>query len=92
MSQLIPSQIAVEQSLHAILVNFNGKQDITVLFNELSGIIFNEETEFIDRSTQLDSWIEQHPDQADLADIFFDLLMVQFLSAELHDEEYFESP
>ncbi len=92
MSQLIPSQIAVEQSLHAILVNFNGKQDITVLFNELSGIIFNEETEFIDRSTQLDSWIEQHPDQADLADIFFDLLMVQFLSAELHDEEYFDSP
>jgi hypothetical protein len=92
MSQLIPSQIAVEQSLHAILVNFNGKQDITVLFNELSGIIFNEETEFIDRSTQLDSWIEQHPDQADLADILFDLLMVQFLSAELHDEEYFDSP
>jgi hypothetical protein len=92
MSQLIPSQIAVEQSLHAILVNFNGKQDITVLFNELSGIIFNEETEFINRSTQLDSWTEQHPDQAELADILFDLLMVQFLSAELHDEEYFDSP
>ncbi len=92
MSQLIPSQIAVEQSLHAILVNFNGKQDITVLFNELSGIIFNEETEFIDRSTQLDSWIEQHTEQAELADILFDLLMVQFLSAELHDEEYFDSP
>jgi len=92
MSQLIPSQIAVEQSLHAILVNFNGKQNITVLFNELSGIIFNEETEFINRSTQLDSWTEQHPDQAELADILFDLLMVQFLSAELHDEEYFDSP
>ncbi len=92
MSQQNPSQIAVEQSLHAILVNFNGKNDITVLFNELSGILFNEEAEFIDRNKQLDNWIDAHPDQAELADILFDLLMVQFLSAELHDEEYFDSP
>jgi hypothetical protein len=39
----------------------------------------------------LEQWVAKHPTCQDLEDVLFDLLLVHFLAAEQHEENYFDS-
>lgn len=86
-----PSQVAVNASLESLLNGFAGDGNSVQQLAELKAIINAEQTDFLSRSKNLDKWIEANPAFEELADVLFDLLMVQFLSAELHEEDYFDS-
>lgn len=59
--------------------------------NKLVGIITDIEEPFLVRAGMLDNWVAENPKVQELEEVLFDLLLVHFLSAETHHEEYFES-
>lgn len=92
MKELNPAQISVSASLAALVHSFIGKENAAKLVEEIAVIIQNDHLDFLERNKQLDNWLTNNPACEVLGDVLFDLLMVQFLSAEMHDEEYFDSP
>ncbi|MDZ4667947.1 MAG: hypothetical protein SGJ00_08680 [bacterium] len=91
MTQTDYNESAVASSLYALLANHNPKGNFDGLNQELSAIMFNDQTGFLDRSKQIDEWVAAHPQQEELGDMLFDLLMVQFLAIETHEPDYFDS-
>lgn len=91
MSATTYNESAVASSLYALLANHNPKGDFDGLNQELSAILFNDQLDFLSRSKQIDEWVLTHPAQEELADMLFDLLMVQFLAIEMHEPDYFDS-
>jgi hypothetical protein len=85
------SHIAVEASLEAMLTAYFPNTEVKSVAAEMSAFLFDEESDFLTRSQKLDSWLNLNPKMEELGDILFDLLMVQFLSAEVHEEDYFDS-
>jgi hypothetical protein len=83
------SESAVVASVNALLSAFSGNSGASIA--EVRNIITHTQTDFLSRSKELDIWLEKNQEFNELADILFDLLMVQFLSAELHEEDYFDS-
>ncbi len=92
MKEINPSQMAVSASLAAIIQSFLGKDAAAKVVEEIAVIIQNDHLDFLERNKQLDNWLSNNANCEVLGDVLFDLLMVQFLSAEMHDEEYFDSP
>jgi hypothetical protein len=82
---------AVHASLVALIQHYSAdnKQE---LIHQLSDVLFDTNLLFLERSKNLDAWIADHPTLEELADVLFDLLMVHFLSEEMHEPEYFDSP
>jgi hypothetical protein len=82
---------AVHASLVALIQHYSAdnKQE---LIHQLSDVLFDTNLPFLERSKNLDAWIADHPTLEELADVLFDLLMVHFLSEEMHEPEYFDSP
>lgn len=82
---------AVHASLVALIQHYSAdnKQE---LIHQLSDVLFDTNLPFLERSKNLDAWIADHPPLEELADVLFDLLMVHFLSEEMHEPEYFDSP
>ncbi len=85
-----PSDSAVIASLNALISAFMGNSGNKI--SEIREIITNQETDFLTRSKQLDQWLDNNTELEELSDVLFDLLMVQFLSVEMHEEDYFDSP
>ncbi len=84
------SESAVVASVNALLSAYSGNSGASIA--EVRNIITHSQTDFLSRSKELDAWLGKNEEFEELADILFDLLMVQFLSAELHEEDYFDSP
>jgi hypothetical protein len=82
---------AVHASLVALIQHYSAdnKQE---LIHQLTDVLFDTNLPFLERSKNLDAWIADHPPLEELADVLFDLLMVHFLSEEMHEPEYFDSP
>ncbi|MCE2741362.1 MAG: hypothetical protein LW669_07755 [Sphingobacteriales bacterium] len=82
---------AVHASLVALIQHYSAdnKQE---LIHQLTDVLFDTNLPFLERSKNLDAWIADHPTLEELADVLFDLLMVHFLSEEMHEPEYFDSP
>ncbi|OYU94885.1 MAG: hypothetical protein CFE21_14490 [Bacteroidetes bacterium B1(2017)] len=86
------SQLAVAASLQSLIKNYTSGANVAGAAEEITAIIQNEQASFLDRNSELTEWLEKNESYSELADMLFDLLMVQFLSAELHSEDYFDSP
>jgi hypothetical protein len=91
MTQTEYNETAVASSLYALLANHNPKGNFDKFNQDLSAIMFNDQVGFLDRSKQLDQWLVENPQQEELGDMLFDLLMVQFLAIETHEPDYFDS-
>lgn len=82
---------AVYASLEALINNHSEDENRPDVLNQLAALLFNENVPFLERNKALDEWIDCNPNHAVLADVLFDILMVHYLSEELHEEEYFDS-
>jgi hypothetical protein len=85
------NQKAVLSSLSALLNKFN-PSNAAKAEKEVSAIIEDSEENFLVRAKQIENWVEANPIFEPLADVLFDLLLVHFLSAEVHKEDYFDTP
>lgn len=85
------NQKAVLSSLGAMLNQFNPSKAAGAE-KEVSAIIADSEENFLVRAKQIENWVEANADFEPLADVLFDLLLVHFLSAEVHKEDYFDTP
>ncbi len=56
--------------------------------------VFGAEEDFLDKADALDEVFDEHPEVEDLREVFFDLLMVNFFSADIDrlEEDYLDSP
>jgi hypothetical protein len=85
------NHLAVLASLSELLAKFNpGKA--AAAEKEISSIINDTNENFLVRAKQLEQWAEANSDFEPLADVLFDLLLVHFLSAEVHKEDFFDTP
>lgn len=84
------SESAVVASINALLSAYSGNSGASIA--EVRNILTNSQADFLSRSKELDEWISKNQGFEEIADVLFDLLMVQFLSAEMHQEDYFDSP
>lgn len=90
MSQDNINKTAVFASIQALFNSFEPAFAETYV-REVVGIIEDEPVDFMFRTKLLEQWISKHPTCQDLEDVLFDLLLVHFLAAELHEENYFDS-
>lgn len=82
---------AAHASLVALIQHYSADHKQETI-DQLSAILFNKDLTFLNRSKALDEWMLTHPELEPLADVLFDLLMVHFLSEEMHEADYFDSP
>jgi hypothetical protein len=56
--------------------------------------VFGAEEDFLDKADALDEVFDEHPEVDDLREVFFDLLMVNFFSADIErlEEDYLDTP
>jgi hypothetical protein len=56
--------------------------------------VFSTDEDFLDKADALDEVFDEHPEVEDLREVFFDLLMVNFFSADIDrlEEDYLDSP
>jgi hypothetical protein len=56
--------------------------------------VFGAEEDFLDKADALDEVFDEHPEVEDLREVFFDLLMVNFFTADIDrlEEDYLDSP
>ncbi|MBC7382730.1 MAG: hypothetical protein H7296_06995 [Bacteroidia bacterium] len=92
MSDQNPSQVAVIQSVRALLNSYSKSKLLTDITAKVEDVIQDEEEDFLLRISKLDQIMESNPEFEPLAELLFDLLMVHFLAAEEHMEDYFDSP
>jgi hypothetical protein len=90
MSQDNINKTAVFASIQALFNCFEPAFAETYV-REVAGIIEDEPEDFMFRTKLLEQWVAKHPTCQDLEDVLFDLLLVHFLAAELHEENYFDS-
>lgn len=84
------NQEAVLSSLNALLTNYQSEKAVKAE-KELTDIVTDNEENFLVRAKQIENWVEANPDFKMLEDVLFDLLLVHFLSAEVHKEDYFDT-
>lgn len=85
------NHLAVLASLSELLVKFS-PANAAKAEKEISSIINDTNENFLVRAKQLEQWAEANADFEPLADVLFDLLLVHFLSAEVHKEDFFDTP
>jgi hypothetical protein len=83
--------MSVAASLSSLIQYYSSEENTSQVIEQLEAIIRNEEADFLARNKQLDQWLEENTKYQELADVLFDLLMVQFLSEEMHEDDYFDS-
>src|SRR6188508_1259086 len=56
--------------------------------------VFSSNGDFLEKTRSLDTFIDQYKELSGAREIFFDLLMVNFLSTDsrFKDDDYFETP
>ncbi len=86
-----PNQMAVLASLKSLLSNYNSEK-AAAAEKEITSIIADYDENFLVRAKLIENWVASNASFEPLADVLFDLLLVHFLSAESHIEDYFDSP
>jgi hypothetical protein len=86
-----PNQMAVLASLKSLLSNYNPEKAATAE-KAITSIITDCDENFLVRAKLIENWVESNTIFEPFADVLFDLLLVHFLSAETHVEDYFDSP
>ncbi len=92
MSNENQTQVAVINSVRALLGSYESGKALHTITSDIEKIIRSEQEGFLNRIALLDGIIEKNPDYQPLEELLFDLLMVHFLAAEQHKEDYFDSP
>lgn len=91
MSNQNPSQNAVINSVGALLGTYSKSKSLPDITDKIVEIIRNDQEAFFYRVNLLDEILKKNPDYEPLKELIFDLLMVHFLAAEEHKEDYFDS-
>ncbi len=86
-----PNQMAVLASLKSLLSNYNPEK-AAAAEKAIISIITDSDENFLVRAKLIENWVESNTSFEPFADVLFDLLLVHFLSAETHLEDYFDSP
>jgi hypothetical protein len=74
-----------------LLSNYNSEK-AAAAEKEITSIIADYDENFLVRAKLIENWVASNESFEPLADVLFDLLLVHFLSAESHIEDYFDSP
>ncbi|MFY8189563.1 MAG: hypothetical protein ACOVK9_01255 [Bacteroidia bacterium] len=88
---IIMENTATYNSLEALIHHHASGDSTSELVGQLASFLFDESLPFLERSEKLDAWVLVHPNQEVLADVLFDILMVHYLSEEMHEPDYFDS-
>jgi len=86
----------LEQTLQTTLSTYHAWEeqlgDRAQLLEEALGI-FGSEASFMEKVALLDDWVDEHPRLEELREILFDLLLMNFLAADVQrlEEDYLES-
>lgn len=85
----------VQQAISSALLAYNNYTTIRVdvLTDELNKV-FASDKDFLDKVDDMDDVFDAHPHADDLREVFFDLLMVNFFSADINrlEEDYLDTP
>ncbi len=92
MSNHNPSQNAVINSVSALVGSYSKSKALQDITDKIVEIIQDEKQEFFHRMNLLDEILKKNPDFDPLKELIFDLLMVHFLAAEAHKDDYFDTP
>lgn len=82
---------SIYKSLKALFIHYTNVAESVKAIEETSAILFNEGSEFLERSKALDVWLSKNNKYEELGDVLFDMLMVHYLAEELHEPDYFDS-
>ncbi len=85
----------IQNAIGASLQAFNmqtpvNAEQLTAALTE----VFTADEDFLDKVDALDAVFDQHPEADTLREVFFDLLMVNFFSADINrlEEDYLDTP
>lgn len=81
----------LKQSLQTLVTTYCNRNNKPIVANNIWQIIANTNEPFIGRVKQMNAYVAEHDFLDDISELFFDHLLVYHLSAEMHDEDYFES-
>lgn len=85
----------IEKAVNAALAQFESISGKSVgEFQDKISTVFDSEKGFMDKVADLDAAFDDEPSLENLREVFFDLLMVNFFSEDVHklEEDYLETP
>ena len=85
----------VKQAIEAALTAFSNYSNFNAVpFVSVFNDVFASEADFLDKTDQLDEVFDDYPKLEALREVFFDLLMINFFSADVKklEEDYLDSP